>query len=356
MSETATAVETPTPAAPAVETPQPIEDSGSLSDHEAEYSGKRQAKAPKPPKVEAPAAETTATTETPVTEEGAEGRDDKGRFTKRAAKDAATPADVPRIRELTKKLNEERERIAAIERERDEWKSKASTPASQVLATPKVEPTPIQPPAAFTEREPTINDFANEADPYAAYVRALARYDRRKEQHEADQVAAQKAAERQEQERLTQAETTFAKVQSEYQTRLVAFKESHKDFDTLLKASADAPLPPLLQATVLLHDKGPELVYYLLRHPDQLAEMTLLTDGRPVNDQTVAIATRWLTTRAQAASTGSTAPSVPQFTVPRPPNPVQTGPMSTGDDLPDDTSSLAAHEDAFYHGKRKTRR
>lgn len=349
MSEIATAVETPA-------TPPPAEESTSLSEHEAEFHGPKDARTPRQtPAKEPPQA---AAVETPVAEtEGAEPptetdetRDAQGRFRKRSAKNEAKAEDVPRIRELTKKLHE-------LERERDEWKARVSTPPAPSARIPEA-PAPVaapSTPAVFTDREPTITDFANEADPYASYVRALARYDRKREQFEADQVAAKERAEREEKDRITYAETTYANVQREYATRLATFKETHKDFDTLLKASADAPLPPLLQATVLLHDKGPELVYYLLRHPDQLAEMTLLTDGRPVNDQTVAIATRWLTSRAQAAPTGSTAPSAPkQFTVPRPPNPVQTGPMSTGDELPDDSSSLAEHEQAFTRGKRRS--
>ncbi len=327
--------------------PEPIEDAGSLSDHEASFSSGRKAPkepAPKPEPVAAAGDEGAAPVET---------RDDKGRFRKPASKDVAGPADVPRIRELTKKLHD-------LERERDEWKSKVSAPAAAVVQ-PAAPVTPAVPAiaATFTEREPFINDFVDDKDPqwYEKYLRALGRYDRKKEQFDADQVAAKTRAEQHEKDSLAQAEATFAKVQSDYQARLEPFKAAHKDFDGLLKASADAPLPPLLQATVLLHDKGPEFVYHLLRHPDQLAEMTLLTDGKAVTDQNVAIATRWLTSRATAASTGSTVPIAQKpFAVPRPPNPVLTGPMSAGDELPDEQSSLAEHEGAFYHGKRKTAR
>ncbi len=323
--------------------PEPIEDAGSLSDHEASFSSGRKA-----PKEVAPTREAPA----PDTGEAApavEPRDEKGRFRHRAKSQEASPADVPRIRELTKKLSE-------AERERDEWKSKVSAPPAAVVQPAATVPTAVPVVAAtFTDREPTIQDFANEADPYASYVRALARYDRKKEQFESDQVTAKERAEQLEKESHAQAQATFSKVQADYQARLEPFKAAHKDFDALLKASADAPLPPLLQATVLLHDKGPEFVYHLLRHPDQLAEMTLLTDGKAVNDQNVAIATRWLTSRAQAAVTGSVASTPPKpFAVPRPPNPVQTGPMSAGDELPDEESSLAEHEGAFYKGKRKS--
>ncbi len=343
MSDTQT-VETP--ADIPVAAPEPIEDAGSLSDHEASFSHGR--KAPKEP---APKADPVAADGDDGAAPVAETRDDKGRFRKTASKDVAGPADVPRIRELTKKLHD-------LERERDEWKSKVSAPAAAVVQ-PAAPVAPAVPAiaATFTEREPTIQDFANDPDPYASYVRALARYDRKKEQFDTDQVTAKERAERHEKDSLAQAEATFAKVQSDYQARLEPFKAAHKDFDGLLKASADAPLPPLLQATVLLHDKGPEFVYHLLRHPDQLAEMTLLTDGKAVTDQNVAIATRWLTSRATAAPTGSTVPIAPKpFAVPRPPNPVLTGPMSAGDELPDEQSSLAEHEGAFYHGKRKTAR
>src|ERR1044071_8243342 len=157
MAEADTALEqTPTSSAP-----PPSEENLSLSDHEAKYSGQGQLDTPaeaetKP--VETPAAKPEPARGTPETEE----RDEKTRFLPRrrhrAASQEATPADVPRIRELTARLR-------AAEAERDALKAQTSRPAGAAEVSTSRQPVVPPPPTP----KPTPDKF----DDYSAYIEAL---------------------------------------------------------------------------------------------------------------------------------------------------------------------------------------
>ncbi len=103
---------------------------------------------------------------------------------------------------------------------------------------------------------------------------------------------------------------------------------------------------------LLTADNGPAIVYHLLAHPDQLAEMYALWDGKPLTEQSVALATRWLSNRVSAGTTGAATAAIPVARTPKPPTPVRTGPMQTGTSPPGDGASLSDHE-AFYHARRR---
>jgi hypothetical protein len=93
-------------------------------------------------------------------------------------------------------------------------------------------------------------------------------------------------------------------------------------------------------------------VYYLLTHPDERTGVLMMFDGKPPTDAYVAHATRWLSSRTQAAPTGSAAPAPPIALAPRPPNPVRTGHTRTSDEIPDDDSPLSAHERKWGGARR----
>lgn len=310
------------------DTPTPIPEDGSLADHEAAFGHSGTSA------VETPEASEIAEAETPQTGE----RDDKGRFRHRAKSQQAGPTDVPRIAELTKRLREAERRAEDAERR----------------ATTRHEPTerrtePASVASSFTDTEPTLDQFASEADPYSAYVRALGRFDRKKEAHEAKQ------AEQAEREKVTAHERQDAERQmvEGYASRRASFVQTHPDYDAVVKACPVKGMTPVLDRAIFTHDKSAEVVYYLAQHPDVYDEMLLSTIGAPVDDAFVAIVQRRLSSRLQAASTGSAVTPRAPSPAPRPPNPVRTGPMHTGDDLPGDESSLADHERAFGKPRRR---
>ncbi len=294
----------------------------------------------------------------------------------RASSQKATPDDVAQIAALTKELREQeaqlvklrpdalagsprltvlKRQIAAIKSELADAQPKPAPPVPNPLpAVTTVSAPSASSPGTFTEKEPTLDQFEKETDPYAAYLRALGRYDRRRDEFEQKQAEhasrakeQQTAAERADQDR-------YNTIRASYQTKVEAFKREQPDFDAVLSAIANDPVPPLAQATLMQHDNGPKLVYTLAQQPELLADLYLKAApfGVKFTDTDVAIMQRWLTSRVQAVTTGSVA-TPPRTLAPRPPNPVRTGPIRAGDALPGDDSSLAEHEQAFGPRRRR---
>lgn len=318
--------------APVIDTPvtpvAPVPDDASLADHEAAF-GRTKAE---------PSDDADDDAKPDRARDPKSGQfSDKPRH--RAQSQKARAEDVPRIQELTKRHREAEARAEAAE---------ARAAALEAKQKPEA-------PAAFTDAEPTIEQFANEPDPYAAWTRALAKYDRKKETHEERAQSAEVAAKARETQ-ARDAEATRAKTeQNGYQGKLETFVSEHPDFGTLLSKWGDengTDIPPALVAAFWRLDNGPEVVYSLLQNPLVFDEMILLADGKPVTDAHVATLQRLLTskTRAQAARTGSVA-AITHSLAPRPPNPVRTGPMRSSDTPPTDESSLADHE-KFYGARR----
>lgn len=335
--------QTPDPVTP------PVEADTSLADHEASFGR------------DAALERTQPATET---DEDAAARDDRGRFKHRAQSQKASPEDVAQINELTKALRTKEQELAkikpdalggsprllslkrqikAIETELAEHVS----PPAPVKAAPAA-PAPVQKaPATWTEQEPTIEQFADAPDQYAAWVRALTAFDRRKEAFEASQKAE------------TEKATADAKASQEQWTQAVQAHQGRMakavtdptlpNFSAIVAPILDRMLPAPLLKAIVTHDNGMRFMYHLAQHPDQLDEFHLLADGKPPSDDFVALLQRRLVSAtAQAVNTGSAAGTKANV-LPRPPNPVRTGPMKTGDDLPGDESSLADHERAFHH-------
>ncbi len=317
---------------PPAEPIAPPVESDSLADHEAQFA---------PGTVAEP--EPAAKPAEPEGETPTEGeRDVNGRFKPRhrAKSQEAGAGDVPRIAELTRKLREAERRAEEAER-----RATAAPPAAAERREPaRSEPGLAAPASSFPDKEPTLTDFEGEADPYAAWMRAVGRYDRKKEAWEADTAA---RAEREKAAQLA-AHAEWTKNSNDYYARDAAFAKTHPDYEDVIAADTHTePIPPSLGQAIFKSDKSAEIKYYLAQHPEFFDEMLLLTEGKPLSDSLVALTQRRLVQRVQAASTGSAAAARSPNPAPRPPNPVRTGPIQTGDDPPGDESSLAAHEKAY---------
>lgn len=269
-------------------------------------------------------------------------RDPKGRIKRHKARSqVATPEDVPRIHELTRRLRETERKLADL----------TTKPADiPQVSLPKVVESHAS--GGFSEKEPVQEDFLTQPDPYAALQRALAAYDRRKDEFEAKQQATKERTEAQQKAQADQ----WGQITAAHQARAEAFLTHTKDAaERLSKAPArDVPFPPLLHIALLLDTKGPERMLYLAEHPDVLDELVLLTDGKPITDQTVAIVQRSVASRVKDAPTGSSTPA-PVALAPRPLNPVRTAPTTPPDELPGDDSSLAEHEQVWGRSRRRRR-
>lgn len=259
----------------------------------------------------------------------------------RAKSQRAGAGDVPRIAELTKNWRTEQDRVKQLEAELAGYRAKpAAAPPETAKPTAKAE--------GFSEPAPKLEDFANEDDPYTAYVLGKVRHANKQEAWEAKQAETAQQSQRQQTERQTQIDAGYA-------TRLNDYIKTRPDFVEKFNAvAAEIPeLPGLLIQAVKEDDNGPAHLYHLLTHPSDLDDMRLLTYGKPVDEHSVALLRRRLSqlSRTQAVTTGSAVAIVPPSLAPRPPNPVRTGPMKTGDEPPGGDLSIADH--AKHYGPKK---
>lgn len=370
--ETATAEPTelvPTEATPDTTPVVANEEAASIADHAASFS----------PAARAEDAQASADAEV-----AARARDEQGRFAKahaapesrerhRATSQRATANDVPEINALTKELREKerqlaalkpdalsaspritalRRQIRAIEADLKDLSTPSAAPsvaepappatqpapADRPRETPSARPQPSGQPAHFSEPEPTFEDFAGESDQYTAYLRAVARWEMRKDNFEAAQTYMHQAAQQQ--------------AAAAFNAKINAFAQTVPDFQAKVTPFLDEQLPSLLVEAIARDDNAGQLVYYLATHPAAASEFVLRTDGRQVSDVTVAAVQRLLRQHAQAATTGSATVPARTVTPPRPPNPVRTGPVRTADEPPPDGASIAEHA-RYYSPKRR---
>lgn len=268
-------------------------------------------------------------------------REDTGQFKDgkvrhRAQSQKATAADVPRIAELTKNWRAEQERASKLEAELSQLRSSSTQLRNEA-------------PAA-TRTKPSEDEIGAKYQTYADYVEDLAdwKYEQRR------------AAEKAESDKTTQASQQEAATREVIQTfasRVSEFVKTTPDYHEKVNAAAelDNAIPLSLERALMLHDNGPAIVYHLATHPQQFDEMRLLAASVPLDQASVALLQRRLSayTHTQAGTTGSAAVQTPAVVAPRPPNPVRSGSMSTGDDLPGDESSLAEHEKAYNRPRRR---
>lgn len=339
-----------TPAAVEIETVevQPLPEAASLSEHRAEFPG-------------------------PVGRGQPPPSEEKPRH--RAKSQTAGPDDVKQIAELTKRARAAEEAIP-IERKAGEservyqLRRRAEIAESRRDAAPVVEKQPepavvavppVRQAAAvsdFTEKEPTIEQFHDQPDPYSAHMRALVAYDARKAAFESQQTTTRTSAE--------DARNQWVKeTQDANTTRILAHFSAHPDDKAAYDAHTKLPvadqitLTPVMRVALETHGQGPQFMLELIRHPEFADEQALLTNGQYAFDSegrlnpAVAILQRRLLARVQAVKTGAAVPQPRKVVVaPRPPTPVRTVPQTPSEKPPSgESSSLRDHRTA-YPGRR----
>lgn len=260
-------------------------------------------------------------------------RQSRGRGSRAKSKMAAA-----RINKLTGEILTLRQQLEAQE---------AKMAPSQRAPEP-VYALPEPPRAPQGDPEPTIDQFADRDDPYGAWQRALAKWDRQQESLQASVGQQQQ----QFQQTAQQAEAYWTGVSQAHFQRVSALVAKDPNAATVLQ-SVKLQIPPLLDRSIMLDEHSADVALFLASHPSELDDFVLRTAAQPVTEQTVAITRRLLRQRMTAETTGSVAPSQPLPTPPSPPNPVRTGAIRTADAPPgDDSMSLAAHE-RFFGRKRR---
>lgn len=302
------------------------------------------------------------------TEEGDEAPAPRRKHRSRSSQASADEAG--RIPKLTGELRTAEERAALAEARAQELEQQLaarspgpaprapSPPAVPSAAVPVPAPAPPTPGAGagFADPEPKLDAFQNEPDPWLAYTRAWARWDRRKDEFEAG-AAQREAQERTETETFQRTERQrIMTLAGDYQGKALAFNEKNPDFQTKIESMKDWPVTPLLVEA--LFTEGPEIVYALAQSPWLYDELLLSTAGKPVTPELLASTRRMVRAnvdRTAAGVTGAAPPTKPVTPAPRPATPVRTGPVAKGDEPPPESASLSEHE-AYYAGQRGRRR
>lgn len=275
-----------------------------------------------------------------------------------AKKDRATPKDVPTIqalssviRELTVKDEKDAPRVAELRQKLRAAMALDADPAPKSIEPKRDVPMPVQAapiPGEFAESEPTIEQFQNEIDPYAAWLRACNRYDRRKETHDANRAHAKTQSDLAQSEQLKNWNQTL----TDHAARIQHAKTTkYTDWDTVVSG---------VQTTNFMNDviasmpNSADVIYSLAKDKNSLEELTLLSMSLPVTPDSVALLQRRMNARLGAVTAGA-APTKPVLVAPRPPTPARTGVMTTGETPPGDDSDLEAHKRAYGVGARRRR-
>ena len=363
---------------------QTADDSLSLRDHEATFPGKDARRRPEPdpeagtepssssrrPGLDQAAKdaadEDLANSQDPMRRFRTEPEGAKPRERHRAKGDRAKPEDVPEIQTLTAQLKAKEDELKALKPTADSEAPRVVNLRRQIRgleaeiadARPRPAATttapPDEKPPTWDRKEPQFDDFkkdpAKYPDPYAAWLRASAVYDAEKLQFERDEkngvTAKAKAA--QEAARL---------VQTQFAQRRDTFKAAHPDYETKWKAAIAGgyEIPPVVTRVVLTDDNGPALVYSLLHSPAEMDRLMTLYEDKPVTAGLTARVRRELLAFHQRQAAGSTgaAPAQARTRTFTPPTPVRTTPIQTGEEPPDEGSSLAEHERFYSRDKRR---
>jgi hypothetical protein len=339
-------------AAESVEQPQPVPDVTSLAEH-------REAFPPAPKRGEVAPVEP-----------------DEQRPRHRAKSQTATGKDVEVIAEHTRRFREAEDKFiqeAGLKIEKQAGESerafnvrrRAEIAEARLAAKEpekKTEPVVAQPPvtrtvetSTFSEPEPKLEQFANAPDPYAAHLRALNAWDRRKEAHDSQQQTAQQSA-------ATERERWVKQVQEDSSARFVAHIQANPSDKAIIEAEQAKPvdqqmiLTPIMRVAIDTHRQGPQLMVELLKHPELADEIVLQTDGRYAFDSdgkmTAAVATlqRRLLARIQAVTTGAAVPPPKVIVAPRPPTPVRASATNAAEStrpVEPESRSLAEHRQKF---------
>lgn len=245
------------------------------------------------------------------------------------------------------------ERLAQI----DDLKKEIET-LKAPKAAPVVSPESTAAPTAFTEAEPKLEQFAGSDDQYRDFLRALARYDARKDAFEQKQASQKTQAETDAVARDANFKTFIESKRVAHDTRLNDFVKSNPAALDTLKAAGDLPLTPLMYAAIELDDNGPAFMMELAQHPELVDELVLQTANQPVFDRNrnmnplVSILQRKLTTRLGAADTGS-APKRPSTNAHPPINPVVGSQPKAKTGPPDPETSSQEEYDAYWNDQER---
>jgi hypothetical protein len=268
----------------------------------------------------------------------------------RSRKQQARSGDVPRIAELTRRLRE-------TEAERDALKgSGAPPPAAAVAQTPAVAGSPaVVPPVARPAASlPPVKDAANDPEPDSNKYDDLTKWMRDHSRWAAREELRAANVEQDQRTKAEQQRTEAARLETQWKAGITAAKAKYADFEAVAYAPTRIPKGSLIDAWILEHKTGPDVLYHLQKHPQALDAMLASSDVFQQVEALTLLSQRLSGLRIAAVVTGA-APAPLAQPVSRPPTPVRTGPMR-GSDEPPDPESVGLSGHTRYYGTPKSRR
>ena len=235
-------------------------------------------------------------------------------------------------------------RIEALLRERHALREQLAKQSQETPQAPPAEaPPPAQAPAE--DAEPTLTQFSQEPDPYAAYTAANARWHARQEfQKQTDQQSTAN--------RTAHLEASVQKAQDTWDGKLDEVRKRLPDFDQAYTAMyetlpTDGKQRPLVE-TLLTSPIGHEMAHYLGTHPKAVGDLynqpTLKAHLRAIGKIEAQV-------EAGLQKTG-TPVSTPVGTPPPPMNPVGGGATSTNYDSRSATLAQFRKHNGVRGGRR----
>lgn len=207
-------------------------------------------------------------------------------------------------------------RIRKLLEERAELSRRVAQPVYQPQPQPEQARPQVAPQARVdpNDPKPTLDQYADQPDPYAAHGEAVAEW-------KARQTVRQEFAARASVERTRRTAAAIDSRQSAFDAKLPEIRERFQDFDQahdeLHGSLARVPVPvrgPIVHA-LLTSPIGHELAYYLGNHPQELARLTHARSPHEQARHLGALEARVQHTLragpAQASTTRATAPITP---------------------------------------------
>ncbi len=166
--------------------------------------------------------------------------------------------------EARREAARERSERERVQKEFDDFRAQ-NTPKPQTTA-------PVKPAG---EAEPTLDQFSDQADPYAAYLRAMARYDLKQELATREQAALEARTKyQQEQTAKHREQAEFTRMQGFGQKLSQAFA-TNPDLEAQMAASNIEITRPMADA-IIESDAPHALIAHLLAHPEMVDEIVAL--------------------------------------------------------------------------------
>lgn len=275
----------------------------------------------------------------------ANGQFREGKQRHRAKSQQAGPEDAPRIQQLTARAKAAEEKLTAAETELARLRTQHASPAQIAKAEAKVEQAQT---STFSEPEPTEDDPKFAGD-YGKFLRAAAAWEGRKAYADAQ------TAERQQRERTSQ-ETAQRETLKSWAGRVDAAKTKYSDFEAVAYAPTIIPPGSVIDAWIMEHKAGADVLYYL-QSPTHRQELESLL-MKPVLEQAEdlsLLSQRLLSPPSTAAGQTGSAPGRVVVLPPKPPNPVRTEAQRASDTPPPMDGSLSVAEHRKHFGPKPRR-